>query len=73
MKYNDILVSPVSSSENVKNPLFMSLVLGANMLAVVAFGLSEQTCCFFLKTLTVDDAIARAGAGGVFGLFFTSK
>lgn len=45
----------MSSSENVKKPLFMSSVRGANILAVVAFGLSElQTfCCIFLKTLAV--------------------
>lgn len=47
-----VLVNPVSSSENVRNPLFISLVRGANILAVAAFGLSEQIC-FFLKTLAV--------------------
>jgi len=51
-KTSNLLVNPVSSSENVKNPLFISLVRGANILAVAAFGLSEQIC-FFLIKLTV--------------------
>lgn len=54
------LVSPVSSSENVKNPLFMSLVRGANMLAVAAFGLSEQTGFFLMKLAVVVVVVAAA-------------
>lgn len=66
-----LLVSPVSSSENVKNPLFMSSVRGANIFAVVAFGLSEPTIGFFLMTLNVAVVVVVAATGAL-GFCFTS-